>query len=510
MDSTRLSRRDLVKLLGLAPLLLVNSRRQNRSGALLENRPPPNILVFLFDAWSARHMSLYGYPRQTTPHLERLAQNAVVFHRHYAGGNFTCPGTTSLLTGTYPWTNRGFNLGGKLEDIFLEQNIFALLNSSYNTFAYTHNMLVQMLLHQFSDHIDDLSNISKLTSISHGYADRYLSNDFFSASQGEELILRRAEIPPSSLFLSRIDRQARYQSQESLYNSYKDIYPVCVPGSGFNPRYLTFTLETAIDWTLAQCSEQPSPFFGYVHLLPPHDPYCTRQEFYGRFHDNWQAIEKPEHHFSNNKSSEFLNVNRQAYDEFILYIDAEFARLFNHLDNSGVLDNTYLILTSDHGELFERGIWAHKTPTLYEGLIHIPLLVWGPGIQRRQDVFTLTSCVDILPTVMSLTGRRTPPWCQGRILPHLGGLDENERSVFAIEAKENSMNRPLRKATFAIIRGRYKLIHYRGYEQFHEIDELYDLVNDPEEMDDISAQEPTHVIAMRIELLQSLKKADIQ
>ena len=69
----------------------------------------PNILILVYDAFSARNAALYGYPRDTTPNLNRVAKQSMVFHQHFASGNYTFPGTTSLLTGTYPWTHRGFN-----------------------------------------------------------------------------------------------------------------------------------------------------------------------------------------------------------------------------------------------------------------------------------------------------------------------------------------------------------------------------------------------------------------
>src|SRR5919197_4136356 len=74
--------------------------------------PSPNIIILVFDSLSARHMSLYGYPRDTTPHLSQFAEHATVYHRHYSTGNFTSPGTASLLTGLYPWTHRAFDQAG--------------------------------------------------------------------------------------------------------------------------------------------------------------------------------------------------------------------------------------------------------------------------------------------------------------------------------------------------------------------------------------------------------------
>src|SRR5512144_1796135 len=101
--SAAVNRRDFLKLAGMLPVSLAAPRWTRR---LPEVGAPGNVIVVVFDAWTAFNVSLYGYPRQTMPNLERLAQRAIVYHDHYAGGNFTTPGTASLLTGTYPWSHR--------------------------------------------------------------------------------------------------------------------------------------------------------------------------------------------------------------------------------------------------------------------------------------------------------------------------------------------------------------------------------------------------------------------
>jgi hypothetical protein len=302
----KLNRRDFLKLSGLSSLLLTSSFWNPYKSNSEEEGIPPNILVIVFDSLSAKHMSLYGYERKTTPHLERLAQRAIVFHRHYAGGNFTNPGTASFLTGTYPWKNRGFIMNGLLGDIYQRRNIFSLLDSKYHTFAYTHNPIVQRLLYEFRHQIDDLPEISKLAINSHAYADRYLSKDYYVASLVEKLALRRIHKPSSAFFLSRFDWLARYRSELVLKRDNTELFPVCVPGRGDGQNYINFTLEDAMDWVMAQTRERPKPYFGYVHLLPPHDPYCTHKDFYGRFQDKQQFIKKPEHHFSLDFEQKYL------------------------------------------------------------------------------------------------------------------------------------------------------------------------------------------------------------
>ena len=97
----------LVKLAApiiMPPRTISRPYHQNSPGA-----DKPNILVMVFDALSALDISLFGYRRETTPNLARLAEKATVFHNHYAGANFTSPGTSSLLMGLYPWSHRSLH-----------------------------------------------------------------------------------------------------------------------------------------------------------------------------------------------------------------------------------------------------------------------------------------------------------------------------------------------------------------------------------------------------------------
>src|SRR5215216_3949674 len=114
----------------------------------------PNVIVLVFDTLSARHLSLYGYPRLTTPNLTRFAQKATVYHRHYAGGNFTSPATASLLTGTYPWTHRVFQQAGIISRQVVDRNLFGLVGGSYQKAAFAQNIWADLFLYQFQEHLD--------------------------------------------------------------------------------------------------------------------------------------------------------------------------------------------------------------------------------------------------------------------------------------------------------------------------------------------------------------------
>jgi arylsulfatase A-like enzyme len=117
--------------------------------------------------------------------------------------------------------------------------------------------------------------------------------------------------------------------------------------------------------------------------------------------------------------------------------------------------------------------------------------------------------VDILPTLLQLTGHPIPDWIEGRILPPFSSEPyASDRSVFVVEAKSNPKTGPLRKATVGMIKENKKLVYYRGYEGYDNVFELYDLTEDPEEMENLYNIRTDLASAMREELLEKIDEKD--
>ena len=104
------------------------------------------------------------------------------------------------------------------------------------------------------------------------------------------------------------------------------------------------------------------------------------------------------------------------YDQQIAHIDALFGKVIAGLEANGILENSYVIATSDHGEMFERGFFGHSGPLLYEPAIRIPLLIHAPGQNARQDVYAPTSNIDVLPTLLSFADKAVPSNLDGSLL----------------------------------------------------------------------------------------------
>ncbi len=467
----------------------------------------PNVILILLDALAAQNLSLYGYPRSTSPNLEKFAQRSTVFHAHHSAGNFTTPSTASLFTGLYPWTHRAFSLSGLITQSVLPYNLFSLLQDVYNLAGYTQNLYADMLLYQFERYLKHHPALDSFSLAGHTFYDGLLRRDGVYAMKSVDQFLFIREQAHGSLFLSILNDLALTLRVNLEKRRLADIHPNGLPR--LSNTDVHFLLSDVMDGLIGLMDELQStaPFLAYLHLMPPHAPYTPTRRFLGKFNDGWAPPALKKHRLANGVSEARLVSLRQSYDEFIANLDDELGRLFAHLEQSGLLENSYVIITSDHGELFERGEHGHSTSLVLKPVIHIPLVIHSPGQQTRQDVRSLTSNVDLLPTLSHIAGLPIPEWAHGQALPTLGGVEDAERGIFIVEAKKNPAHTPLRKATVCLMRGQYKLVHYLGYKYYSDNYEFYDLQNDPQELND---QYTTHPLAreMQAELDQQLAQAD--
>jgi len=498
-----ITRRDFLKLAGVLPLSVTAPRFLNSLG-IQQNKQ--NVLVIVFDALSARNISLYGYSRETTPNLARLADRAVVYHNHYSAASYTTPGTASLLTGTYPWTHRAFGLEGKnVIEAIARKNYFEAFQG-FHRLAYSHNPLAISLLEQFSEAIDELIPRKDYMLSTDKIVDTFFYNDDDIATVSWIRGMKKQEEGFAySLFLSRF--YEKYQKER--FREIRKFFPYSPPSINADNYYV---LEHAIDGVGDKLKVAPRPFCGYFHFYPPHAPYRTRIEYFDAFeNDVFTPLYKPDDLFTEGLSIEVLMRRRKSYDEFILYLDNEFGRLYDFLENSNLLENTWIVFTSDHGEMFERGIHGHQSEVLYQPAIHIPLIIFEPGRTSRRDVYTPTSAVDVLPTILHVTGQQKAGWTEGVILPPFDKENENlERSIYALRGNDNKPLDPLIKATVMLIKGQYKLTYFFGYEILggSERIELYDLKNDPEELNDLSRSKRETTAEMLSEIKQKLAEVN--
>jgi len=507
----RMDRREFLKLGALLPLFsMMHPGKILKSTHINSNPNSKNVLIILFDALSAGNVSFLGYPRETMPNLSRLLERATVYHQHYASGNFTSPGTASLLTGTYPWTHRALKLFDTVTPQSERSNIFRLFDQ-YDRIVYTHNPLVEVLLDQFREDITFHKLREELFLSSAWWIDSLFKPDFDVAS----LAWGRITDPTlDGLLYSLLFSKYIRNSLQKLPSEITEKYPRGMPGIGRTTNY--FTLEQAIDWIKYQVRDFSQPFLGYFHLLPPHAPYKTRQEFVDAFlGDGWEPPDKnflPIEPRSRIAREELLKQRRE-YDEYILYVDSEFERLFASLEQEGFLENTWVVVTSDHGESFERGFIGHSTSHLFQPVIKIPLIIFEPGQKSRKDIHTPTNAVDVLPTLLHINHLPLPDGLEGEILPPYRETEiDSDREIFAFQSKLiRDRLGPLVYGTMMMIKDQMKVIRYFGYQDAYDYDIkmesdplylVYNILDDPEELNDLSKLETPEVkqLIERLEL----------
>ena len=226
-------------------------------------------------------------------------------------------------------------------------------------------------------------------------------------------------------------------------------------------------VEQALRWL---GEDSPAPFFAWIHLYDPHTPYNAPEPFRSRHpHD-------------------ILG----AYDAEIAWTDSLVGRLLDGVAARGARDRTVVIVVGDHGEaLGDHGEQTHGF-FIYEGTLHIPLIVAGPSIAPR-TVAAPVRIVDVMPTALELLGVTAPPAVQGRSLSPLGRgealdlvpLSETWYPRFHYGWSE----------LMSIRDGRYKLIRAPRRE-------LYDLERDPRETTDLAGSEPARADAMERALVE--------
>jgi arylsulfatase A-like enzyme len=505
-----INRREFLKIAGLASLSTFVPDLLLKPGVAWQGEKPKNILIVVYDAWSAYNVPLYGYGRDTMPNLNRLAERAVVYHNNMSAGNFTTPGTASLLTGAYPWTHRAFTLNETVAERFLSQNIFHNFPQYYRL-AYTHNPYADTILRQLAAEIDDQIQREKLFFYyNHFLTSLFADDNDIAALSWLRTFESRKERSTYSLFLSQIIGPLLENVRRKQAQKYAAQFPRGVPEASNN----FFLLEQATDYFANTLKNTPTPFLGYIHLLPPHTPYCTSRDFYQYFkNDDFHPPDKPRHFLSENEPQKLVDNLRRQYDEYLLYVDQEFNRLYGLLEKAGLLDDTWLVLTSDHGEMFERNTLKHTTITMYRPVIHTPLLIFEPGRKQRQDIYLPTNGVDLLPTLLFLTGNAIPETCEGVVLPPYVQTDTlSGRSTYSMRIKKNAKYAPLQLGSFVQVNENHKLVYYFGYpeiEQFGgEMIELYDLKQDPEELHDLAPEHKTLASDLLAQLKDKLEQVN--
>lgn len=450
----------------------------------------PNIILVTFDALTARNMSVYGYDRPTTPFISKWAENSIQFNKLQAESNFTTPTVASLMTGKRLWTHKTYQLrGSKPLKSHIESLPLELKRNGYYNMAFVANPAASVKVLGISNGFDLAPNATWFVEPKSFFGwsvVKYSTLDTFLYDLIDERIRRAYWIMNIELISKELERYVR------------DFFETSVP-----PKKAFDTFFKAIDGNIQR------PLFAWIHLFPPHDPYLPPEPYMGMFNSSsdFMSFKSQTQIIPGTFDAEMrptIEILRDRYDEFIRYCDKEFEHFINKLSTYDEIENTIIIFSSDHGESFQHNFFGHNGPNLYEQVTNIPLIIKMPNQTKGQVINNLVEQIDIAPTILDLAGARIPSWMEGRsLVPLMSGKDLPSLPVFSMYYEENPSMVRITKGTLAVWMNNYKLIHY--LEQNKSL--LFDLNEDPDELDNLFYKEPSTGRQLLNILLENLNEA---
>ncbi|MFT7669710.1 MAG: arylsulfatase A-like enzyme [Planctomycetota bacterium] len=389
----------------------------------------PNVVLISLDTLRADRLSCYGNSHQTSPAIDQLAEQGVLFEHAISTSSWTLPAHISMLTGL-PVSAHGV----------CTANPKAISSSHRGEFV-----------------SEDLSQMGYATAgfftclfleSNFGFGGGFDTWEHASSNTERARDLRRRWIEAN-----QVDDQEELSRVKAEYKK-----------PDFGAPEAEECVTRALAWLDEQREREPDrPFFLFVHLFDIHDPYRPPAPFDTVFDPDYQGdirvgtILGPDATLRRKMDPREFEHIVALYDGEIAWVDSQVARVLEHLKQLGVEGNTVVALTSDHGEeLLDHGRRGHHN-TLYRECVHVPLIMRFPdvlpaGVRLRSTV----SIIDIVPTLLALVGAPAENRLPGRDLSQLlQGQNEDPERIVVSELLINNRASP-----------RWMVSLYQGDEHF--------------------------------------------
>ena len=408
----------------------------DRAGAA--GREGPNVLLISVDTLRADHLGCYGYDRDTSPTIDRLAREGARFTTVVSSTSWTLPAHISLLTGLPSEAHGVIDTGMKASSssLFLAE---VLRDSGYATAG-------------------------------------FVAGPFLSGSYG---------------FLQGFEHYDDH-SVLSLLQSHKVVT---------SPRSIQIIEDWLVSWD-GQGRERP--FFAFLHLWDVHYDYIPPPPYDTIFDPDYRGTITGEDfergdHIHRDMDPRDLEHVIALYDGEIRYTDEHLARLLDLLGELDVLDETIIVLTSDHGEeFFEHGGKGHGK-NLFDESILVPLIVrYPPGVRGGTVIETQVSLIDIAPTILSLAGIERPG--------DFAAAEAESRRAVDLAPMLNGRAATIPKLASSDLHGALKAIRSNADKLIWDVSrprQLYfDLIADPGELVNLVGGRPERVADLQAEHLR--------
>lgn len=439
-----------------------------------------NVVLISIDTTRADHLGCYGNSKATTPAIDALAGEGVRFKNAMCAAPTTLPSHTALMTGLYPH--------------------------------------------------------------SHG-----VPRNQYAVDDGNEMlaeVLHKAGLRTAG-FIGALPLATPFNFRQG-FDVWDEAFDMLISKDGVdqNQRRAAKVTDAALAWL---DKEDPERAFLFVHYFDVHSPYTPPEPFDARFtrpdgpktssmeeialqataHNRVAVKGAGDHTASVTRGLTrdlIANANGRAiqgdddlialYDGELAYVDSEIARLIEGLRKRGMLENSLVIITADHGETFyehadfyNHGLWVYDTT------VHVPLIVRGPGIAPRV-VDDPVSLVDVVPTVCDLLGVARPRRVDGASLTALLDNKQFERGPVYCEATQPARDDlegtgaawPNATKARCVRKGRWKYVRA----PYLDVQQLFDLESDPYEREDLMITDPARAVFVLPAMREALDAFDAQ
>lgn len=448
-----------------ATIFSINGYSQNLK------RNQPNIVFIFPDQLRSDYIGVEGNNIAYTPNIDRIANEGALFSRAYSASPTCLPARAALITGMGPWKN-GLLSYAPIATKYKYEMPQMLRDAGYNTFATGKLHFKPIGSGALIVKPDELDN----SKFMHGFHEIKLCEGWGHPQNAYNIWFKEnaPNLEIDGTGLGPTDHRT------GIYPYSDELHPTA------------WTANQAIEFIDSQSSQEP--FFLKITFHRPHPPFDPPKRWLDFYKDreipkaivgNWSEekyggfneIPSPSEQLNaprGNFGDSIVRDSREGYLAAISFLDEQIGHVLTSLERNGVLENTLIVISSDHGDMMgDHHLWRKSYP--YEGSAGVPMIIRWPeslGIKakRGQVIKELVELRDILPTFLEVAGVDIPSEMDGMsMMPLINGKKKGWRKVLDMEHgqcywKENSWT--------ALTDNRYKYIYYSvtGEEQLFDLE----------------------------------------
>jgi arylsulfatase A-like enzyme len=457
----------------------------------------PNIVMLLLDTARARNLSCYGNTRKTTPFIDSLADEGVVYERAFSQSIWSLPSYASLFTGKYPSEHGAIDWGRQIDRNTLVQG---LKESGYETLAVSNHLLSGKY---------GIAQIFDQVELAFGEEGRPYPDDPLIQEMDEGTAQERWDSTKEK-YIYFLREAIKRRSWKGLANGFHDLYEKFREQRGWwSDQGAARSIEIAKKIT----SDAEQPFFFFINFVEPHFKYKPPKGYIRQFMPEDVSFDE----IQEAVGKQLLNVSvghgeiterqemilERLHEAELYYVDQKLEEFYEHLEAEGKADNTIFIVLSDHGDMFGKdGIWGHRG-RIYNQVCHVPLIVRYPWSDCKRDdgITEIRQLHDHLIAIAGGSNERLKP--QGEAFVEYYGLDTQQ------SFKPWDKFDDVKKEDWVCYQAGYVTDRYKLLWDSNDQVQLFDIVNDFDEHDNIAETEKEQTEEMKYRIQRVLGEPSV-